>query len=125
MVTAMIAYLNLNKTARAKVDSLTAVLRRDYPQVNHFIVTGPWPDDLKADGVHAYDTWHYTDIPVNVDGIALPDAGSEHHLGHQPKCQHPQSQHSQNQWKKHDFWLFDPFCQRSTPAHARYLPLHQ
>nr|WP_290936951.1 hypothetical protein [Haliscomenobacter sp.] len=41
MVTAMIAYLNLNKTARAKVDSLTAVLRRDYPQVNHFIVMGP------------------------------------------------------------------------------------
>ena len=72
MVTAMIAYLNLNKTARAKVDSLTAVLRRDYPQVNHFIVMGPWPDDLKADGVHAYDTWHYTDVPINVDGIALP-----------------------------------------------------
>ena len=37
MVTAMIAYLNLDKKAKAKVDSLTMVLARDYPQVNHFI----------------------------------------------------------------------------------------
>jgi hypothetical protein len=72
MVTAMIAYLNLNKTARAKVDSLTAVLARDYPQVNHFIATGPWPDDIKADGVHAYDSWHYTDVPFNLNNIAVP-----------------------------------------------------
>lgn len=73
MVTAMIAYLNLDAKARAKVDSLTRVLARDYPQVNHFMATGPWPDDLKADGVHAYDTWHYTDLPFNVDGVAMPD----------------------------------------------------
>jgi hypothetical protein len=72
MVTAMIAYEKLTPKARAKVDSLTKVLARDYPQVNHFIVTGPWPDDLKADGVRAYDTWHYTDIPYNTDGVALP-----------------------------------------------------
>jgi S1/P1 Nuclease len=72
MVTAMIAYLQLNDKARARVDELTKTLARDYPQVNHFIVTGPWPDDLKADGVRAYDTWHYTDVPYNVDAVALP-----------------------------------------------------
>ena len=79
MVTAMIAYLNLDKKAKAKVDSLTAVLARDYPQVNHFIVTGPWPDDLKADGVHTYDTWHYADFPINNDGLvvhAMPEVNA-------------------------------------------------
>lgn len=73
MVTAMIAYMNLEPAARKKVDDLTKVLQRDYPYVNHFIATGPWPDDLKAEGVRAYDTWHYTNIPHNPDGIALPD----------------------------------------------------
>jgi hypothetical protein len=73
MVTAMIAYLNLEEPARKRVDELAKTLQRDYPYVNHFIATGPWPDDLKAEGVHAYDTWHYTNIPYNPDGIALPD----------------------------------------------------
>lgn len=72
MVTAMIAYLNLEEPARKRVDELTKVLQRDYPYVNHFIATGPWPDDLKAEGVRAYDTWHYTNIPYNPDGVALP-----------------------------------------------------
>lgn len=72
MVTAMIAYMNLDEAARARVDALTENLERDYPYVNHFIVTGAWPDDLKAEGVRTYDTWHYTNIPYNPDGVALP-----------------------------------------------------
>ncbi len=72
MVTAMIAYLQLDDQARVRVDELTKVLERDYPAVNHFVVTGPWPDDLKAQGVHAYDTWHYTNIPHNWQGVPLP-----------------------------------------------------
>lgn len=73
MVTAMIAYLNLEESARKKVDELTMTLQRDYPYVNHFIATGPWPDDLKAEGVRAYDSWHYTNLPYNPDGVALPE----------------------------------------------------
>ena len=72
LLTAMIAYLQLDEQARARVDELTATLERDYPYVNHFIATGPWPDDLKAEGVRAYDTWHYTNIPYNWQGVALP-----------------------------------------------------
>lgn len=72
LITAMIAYQNLDAPVRARVDALTLELQRDYPFVNHFIATGPWPDDLKADGVRAYDTWHYTNIPYNRDGVALP-----------------------------------------------------
>ncbi len=73
MVTAMIAYLQLEEPVRARVDALTAVLQRDYPQVNHFIATGPWPDDLKAEGVRAYDIWHYDHLIYNPDGVAVPD----------------------------------------------------
>ena len=71
LLTAMIAYMQLDEQARARVDELTANLQRDYPYVNHFIATGPWPDDLKAEGVHAYDTWHYTNIPLQLAGCGL------------------------------------------------------
>lgn len=73
LVVAMIAYEHLDETARARVEELTGVLQRDYPYLNHFITTGPWPDDLKAEGVRAYDTWHYTNLPYNPAGVALPD----------------------------------------------------
>jgi len=72
MVVAMIAYLNLNEPARAEVDRLTAILEKDYAQVNHFIVTGPWPDDLKEDEVRTYDHWHYTNLPYNPHHLPLP-----------------------------------------------------
>lgn len=72
LLTAMIAYLQLDEQARTRVDALTDILGRDYPYVNHFIATGPWPDDLKAEGVRAYDTWHYTNIPYNWQGVPLP-----------------------------------------------------
>jgi len=73
LVTAMIAYMQLDETARERVDELTKTLERDYPAVNHFIVTGAWPDDLKAEGVRSYDTWHYTNIPYKYDNVAIPD----------------------------------------------------
>ncbi len=72
MLVALIAYTQLNEKARAEVDRLTRVLQRDYPQVNHFIVTGCWPDDLKETGVRSYDTWHYTNIPYNPEGLDVP-----------------------------------------------------
>ena len=72
LVTAMIAYRFLDEDVKARVDGLAETLRRDYPQVNHFIATGPWPDDLKADGVRSYDTWHYTNIPYNPNNLPLP-----------------------------------------------------
>lgn len=73
LVTAMIAYLNLDNTAKTRVDELTQVLQRDYPYMNHFVTTGPWPDDLKAEGVRSYDTWHYTNLPWNRSNVAIPD----------------------------------------------------
>lgn len=72
LVTAMIAYKHLNKNAKKEVDRLTQIIQRDYPYSNHFITLATWPDDLKAEGVRSYDTWHYTNIPYNPRGVALP-----------------------------------------------------
>ena len=72
LIVAMIAYMRLEEPAKKQVDDLVKVLGRDYPYVNHFAATGPWPDDLKAEGVRTYDTWHYTNIPYNPKGVALP-----------------------------------------------------
>ncbi|NRB48737.1 MAG: S1/P1 nuclease [Saprospiraceae bacterium] len=71
LVVAMIAYLQLDEQAKEEVDELVKVLQRDYPYVNHFAATGPWPDDLKAEGVRTFDTWHYTNLPYNTSGVAL------------------------------------------------------
>ena len=72
LVVAMIAYRQLDDKVKEKVDELVAVLQRDYPHVNHFAAMGPWPDDLKADGVTLYNTMHYTNIPYNSQGVSLP-----------------------------------------------------
>ncbi|MEO1515437.1 MAG: S1/P1 nuclease [Bacteroidota bacterium] len=72
MVVAMIAYRHLSEPARAKADQLTKVLQRDYPYLNHFSTLGPWPDDLKAEGVTLYSPMHYTNLPYNPRGVALP-----------------------------------------------------
>ena len=71
LVVAMIAYMQLNDKAKEQVDELTKLLERDYPYVNHFAATGPWPDDLKAEGVRTFDTWHYTNLPHNPRGVAI------------------------------------------------------
>jgi hypothetical protein len=72
LVTALIAYMNLNDKAKARVDELTTVLHRDYDHLNHFITLSAWPDDIKAEGIYVYSTWHYTTIPYNPDGVAQP-----------------------------------------------------
>lgn len=73
LVTAMIAYHHLNPTAKKKVDELTQMMKRDYPYVNHFAATSTWPDDVKAEGVRSYNTWHYTNIPYNPKRVSIPD----------------------------------------------------
>ncbi|MEL6924365.1 MAG: S1/P1 nuclease, partial [Bacteroidota bacterium] len=72
LMVAMIAYMNLDEEAKKEVDRLTKVVQRDYPYINHFITLGGWPDDLKEEGVRTYNNWHYTNIPYNPDGVALP-----------------------------------------------------
>ncbi len=72
LVTAMIAYKLLDKDVQKKVDKFVKILRRDYKYINHFVALAAWPDDLKAEEVRCYNSMHYTDIPYNPHGVALP-----------------------------------------------------
>lgn len=72
LVTAMIAYENLTPEAKQRIDDYVAYIERDYPFINNFVALSTWPDDLKAEGVYVYSSWHYTNIPYNPYNIALP-----------------------------------------------------
>jgi len=71
MLTAMIAYENLNPTAKKEVDALIKELEEDYPYANNFVSASTWSDNLKAEGVRNFDSWHYTNIPYNPYGVAI------------------------------------------------------
>lgn len=71
MLTAIIAYQNLNPTAKKEVDKLIKVLERDYPYSNNFVSASTWADDIKAEGVKNFNSWHYTNLPFNPYGIAI------------------------------------------------------
>ena len=72
MLTAQIAYDHLSPVAKEKADALIQRLMQDYPYTNNFVSAATWPDDIKAEGVHVYDAWHYTNIPYNPEGINVP-----------------------------------------------------
>lgn len=38
-------------------------------KVNNFVESACWPDDLKAYSLHAMDSWHFIDVPVNMTQI--------------------------------------------------------
>ena len=71
MVTAAIAYKQLDPKVKKKCDQWIKKLNKEYDYTNHFIAAATWPDDLKGEGVHFYDTWHYTNIPFNPDGVEI------------------------------------------------------
>lgn len=77
MLTAQIAYERLSGPARNQADALIMRLMQEYPYTNNFVAASAWPDDLKAEGVHLYDHWHYTNIPYNPDGLALPESAPQ------------------------------------------------
>ncbi len=71
MVVAQIAYDELKPDARKWADGLIATVTANYPATHNFVEASAWPDDLKGHGVTAYNTWHYTNIPLNDDGVAV------------------------------------------------------
>jgi hypothetical protein len=58
-----IAYDNLTPTAKQKVDNLVNVFARDNPDYSNFVQIGEWPDDVRANNIHAFDSWHFIDKP--------------------------------------------------------------
>ena len=62
MVVAQIAQNHLTPRALARADALVP-LGAD-ARNNKLVTAACWPDDLKEDGVHFYDDWHYMDTPI-------------------------------------------------------------
>ncbi len=70
IVVAEIAYRRLNATAKAEMERLLAI--DSLPASRTFVTAAAWADDLKTLDVHAYDDWHYLDVPFSPDGTPLP-----------------------------------------------------
>ncbi|HUI06153.1 MAG TPA: S1/P1 nuclease [Verrucomicrobiae bacterium] len=68
MIVGQIAYNHLDPAVKAKCDALIAV-PVDYAEAknNTFVTAACWADDIK-NYTSAYDTWHYIDLPISLDG---------------------------------------------------------
>jgi hypothetical protein len=71
MAVAQIAYDELKPDAQKWADGLIATLTTAYPQTHNFVEAATWPDDIKGHGITAYSNWHYTNIPLNDNGVAI------------------------------------------------------
>jgi hypothetical protein len=38
---------------------------------NTFVESSVWPDDIKESGMNFMDNWHFTDKPVNPNGMLM------------------------------------------------------
>jgi len=54
------------------VGYLTKVLNDDYPGVESFQQVAVLPDDMKRQGVTAFNAWHYINIPYVLNGVKPP-----------------------------------------------------
>jgi hypothetical protein len=69
MAVADIAYRKLSNNAKTEVDRLLAI--DALPESRTFVTASVWADDLKGFGVHAFDAWHYVDLPFSPDNTPL------------------------------------------------------
>jgi hypothetical protein len=72
MVVAQIGYDELKPETRKWADSLIATVTANYPKIHGFVEASTWPDDIKGNGIKVYDSWHYTNIPLNEEGLEIP-----------------------------------------------------
>ncbi len=72
-IIADIAYSRLTPSSKQRVDKLTYRMFKSGSGRNRFLRASVWPDQLKLQGVHAFDSWHYINTPYSSDGQALPD----------------------------------------------------
>jgi len=69
---AQIAYEQLTPVSKKEIDQLSISLNALDSRINHYIACATWPDDLKRNNVHAFDTWHYITLGFSNDGTKIP-----------------------------------------------------
>lgn len=80
MVTAQVAYERLSPAAKKESDRLIAVLAKAEPVTTHFVPAAVWMDGVKANGLGAFDKWHYINLPYNPQGLAAVPAAKEENV---------------------------------------------
>ena len=73
---AQIAYDQLSKTEKQKIEPLLRALDEDYPKVN-FVYSAVWADWIKYHDEAQFNHWHYIDLPYSPDGSPLPEVSDE------------------------------------------------
>ncbi|MCH9646871.1 MAG: S1/P1 nuclease [Deltaproteobacteria bacterium] len=64
LVTAQLAYEELDSDTRSEVDRLIALLAPFEPRFDHFVPASTWMDALRSEGPTAFDHWHYINLPI-------------------------------------------------------------
>lgn len=73
MITAAIAKLHLSNKTAAAAEVLIDFPKNAYPYADTFIHASHWIDDIKEEGRHEYDSWHYISWYASGDVQCPPD----------------------------------------------------
>ncbi len=75
MTIGAIAETRLSPAAKAEIAKLLPLVAHD--GTPDFMTAGVWMDEIRADGVRAYDRWHYHNLAHSPDGTPVPAAAHE------------------------------------------------
>eukprot|EP00744_Colponema_vietnamica_P002980 GILI01004618.1.p1 GENE.GILI01004618.1~~GILI01004618.1.p1 ORF type:complete len:295 (-),score=82.48 GILI01004618.1:266-1150(-) len=86
ILVAEIARRDLTPDVDKSVAGLIELFTPMAPNTRDMREASPWADDLKMNGLHAFDTWHYISKPINQDGLPFTDTPIENVLWAVTKC---------------------------------------
>ncbi len=70
MVATQIALDGLSPEARREVERLVAVMARSSAERDDVLAATVWADDLKRQGIEAFSSWHYINLPYNAGRLS-------------------------------------------------------
>ena len=74
-IIAQIAYEHLTPKVKQQVNRQIEILEEVYPRSSTFVSAAVWADAIKGDGIRAFNSWHYINIPYRVGKVrAYPPA---------------------------------------------------
>jgi len=78
-VIAQIAYDDLTPMTRQKIRQLMKALPHTGTTERHFIEAAVWADDIRNQGVTAFNHWHFMNRPIIIDGVK-PKSRQRYHI---------------------------------------------
>jgi hypothetical protein len=105
-VVAEIAYEHLDAQAKQMTNDLIDYLADAYPYSSTFQTASAWADYLKQDDVHAFDNWHFDNLPISIDNAPTRPANSTNLLWAINQCIAILKSAKSNQYEKAFFLRF-------------------